>query len=244
VEVSADALNWFTLDPSRAPIVSTLFPTDGTGDPGKAINPILTSSDFAGLDISGVRSRYSGSAGGTGFDLAWAQDANGNSVELPSADYIRIDVLSGRTQIDAVSVVPEPSICTLGFLGFCLFCRRLKKKMISRGQAVPCRCPLCGDPNNCQLCGAGAHKGPCWCASVTFPESLLARIPLQLRNRACICQRCVTAFWREQANNRPKKMGSANFYFDETGLMVFTAAYHLRRGYCCGNNCRHCPYRN
>jgi hypothetical protein len=25
--------------------------------------------------------------------------------------------------------------------------------------------------------------------------------------------------------------------------MVFTAAYHLRRGYCCGSGCRHCPYR-
>jgi hypothetical protein len=24
--------------------------------------------------------------------------------------------------------------------------------------------------------------------------------------------------------------------------MVFTAAYHLKRGYCCGSGCRHCPY--
>ena len=24
--------------------------------------------------------------------------------------------------------------------------------------------------------------------------------------------------------------------------MVFTARYHLRRGYCCEHNCRHCPY--
>jgi hypothetical protein len=23
---------------------------------------------------------------------------------------------------------------------------------------------------------------------------------------------------------------------------VFTASYHLRRGYCCENRCRHCPY--
>lgn len=27
-------------------------------------------------------------------------------------------------------------------------------------------------------------------------------------------------------------------------FMVFTAQYHLKRGYCCGNNCRHCPYGN
>jgi hypothetical protein len=29
----------------------------------------------------------------------------------------------------------------------------------------------------------------------------------------------------------------------EGGLMVFTAAYHLKRGSCCGSGCRHCPYR-
>lgn len=31
-------------------------------------------------------------------------------------------------------------------------------------------------------------------------------------------------------------------YHMEGGLLVFTAWYHLRRGYCCGNGCRHCPY--
>jgi len=25
--------------------------------------------------------------------------------------------------------------------------------------------------------------------------------------------------------------------------IVFTAAYLLKRGYCCNSNCRHCPYR-
>jgi hypothetical protein len=25
-------------------------------------------------------------------------------------------------------------------------------------------------------------------------------------------------------------------------LMVFTAAYHLKRGSCCKSDCRHCPY--
>lgn len=33
-----------------------------------------------------------------------------------------------------------------------------------------------------------------------------------------------------------------DFYYDESGLMVFTREYHLKRGYCCGNGCRHCPY--
>lgn len=33
-----------------------------------------------------------------------------------------------------------------------------------------------------------------------------------------------------------------DFYFDKSGLMVFTEEYHLERGYCCGNGCRNCPY--
>jgi hypothetical protein len=33
-----------------------------------------------------------------------------------------------------------------------------------------------------------------------------------------------------------------HFYFDESGLMVLTQKYHLERGFCCGNGCRHCPF--
>ena len=25
--------------------------------------------------------------------------------------------------------------------------------------------------------------------------------------------------------------------------LVFTAAHHLKRGFCCNSNCRHCPYK-
>lgn len=32
-------------------------------------------------------------------------------------------------------------------------------------------------------------------------------------------------------------------YYVENGLFVFTAAYHLKRGYCCNSGCRHCPYK-
>lgn len=31
-------------------------------------------------------------------------------------------------------------------------------------------------------------------------------------------------------------------YYMEGPYMVFTEAYHLKRGYCCGSGCRHCPY--
>ena len=32
-------------------------------------------------------------------------------------------------------------------------------------------------------------------------------------------------------------------YYLENGRWVFTAAFLLRRGYCCNSGCRHCPYR-
>jgi hypothetical protein len=109
VEVSGDGLAWYTLDQSVAPTVGTLFPTDGPGNPLMPVNPALTSADLGGLNLGGIRSLYNGSAGGGGFDLGWARNMNGDAVDLPSANYVRIDVLSGRTQIDAISVVPEPA---------------------------------------------------------------------------------------------------------------------------------------
>jgi len=32
------------------------------------------------------------------------------------------------------------------------------------------------------------------------------------------------------------------FYTNESGLFVFTEAFLLKRGYCCGNGCLHCPF--
>ncbi|HLP76645.1 MAG TPA: cysteine-rich CWC family protein [Candidatus Paceibacterota bacterium] len=60
----------------------------------------------------------------------------------------------------------------------------------------PTRCPLCGGPNDCQLCRMDTYKGPCWCAKVEVPESLLALLPPDAKNRSCICRGCITAFQR------------------------------------------------
>lgn len=29
---------------------------------------------------------------------------------------------------------------------------------------------------------------------------------------------------------------------EQSGLMVLTVHFLLKRGYCCGNNCKNCPY--
>ena len=45
-----------------------------------------------------------------------------------------------------------------------------------------------------------------------------------------------------QAEARPDELAPEDFYLDGPYL-VFTAAYHLKRGYCCNSGCRHCPYK-
>jgi hypothetical protein len=40
----------------------------------------------------------------------------------------------------------------------------------------------------------------------------------------------------------PTELAPEDFYMED-GFLVFTAAYHLKRGYCCNSDCRHCPYR-
>lgn len=41
-----------------------------------------------------------------------------------------------------------------------------------------------------------------------------------------------------------KATAQGDYYLNEEGLLVFTEAYHLKRGYCCGCACKHCPYQH
>lgn len=33
-----------------------------------------------------------------------------------------------------------------------------------------------------------------------------------------------------------------DYYMSDEGFIVFTEKYLLKRGYCCQNGCKHCPY--
>lgn len=46
------------------------------------------------------------------------------------------------------------------------------------------------------------------------------------------------------ADDRFSRLGlePGDYYFSKEGYLVFTEKYHLKRGYCCGNRCRHCPF--
>ncbi len=34
-----------------------------------------------------------------------------------------------------------------------------------------------------------------------------------------------------------------DYYYSKEGYIIFTEKYHLKRGYCCDSNCKHCPYK-
>ncbi len=53
----------------------------------------------------------------------------------------------------------------------------------------------------------------------------------------------MTSNANKQAWPLPKLEENIHYYMED-GLMVLTQAYHLARGRCCGNACRHCPYEH
>jgi Cysteine-rich CWC len=57
----------------------------------------------------------------------------------------------------------------------------------------PSLCPLCGNTNQCAMeveRATGQKQPPCWCTTARFDAALLARIPAEKRNLACVCAAC------------------------------------------------------
>ncbi|MCB0431264.1 MAG: hypothetical protein H6585_00915 [Flavobacteriales bacterium] len=44
------------------------------------------------------------------------------------------------------------------------------------------------------------------------------------------------------SDDRFTRLDPEDYYHSPEGYLVFTEAYHLKRGYCCQNGCKHCPY--
>ena len=70
---------------------------------------------------------------------------------------------------------------------------------------------------------------------VETDEQALQRVPPECRR--CLCRNCL-----EKKPEPATTLRGVDFYFNEAGLMVFTAEYHLPRGHCCESGCLHCPY--
>jgi hypothetical protein len=108
VSVSQDGVRFYTLDPALAPTVDRILPTDSRGDFHTPAIPGLMQADFAGLTENEIAALYLRSAGGAGYDLSWARDSEGRPVHLQHVRFIRIAVLSGRSEVDAVASVFTP----------------------------------------------------------------------------------------------------------------------------------------
>lgn len=95
----------------------------------------------------------------------------------------------------------------------------------------------------------------CWCNNFSpfiSPEN----------QNSCLCPQCLKEEYKlkidkfvnsdmpiklkiETINNLPtaKTIIEEIDYYIDNGKWVFTEWYHLKRGYCCKNDCRHCPYK-
>ena len=111
-------------------------------------------------------------------------------------------------------------------------------------------CSNCGESFSC---GSDRADENCWCAQ-------LPHVPLVgNKNQDCFCPKCLREAIQKVQYGSSKAEGllptafadlnpssslvEGEDYYLAGEALVFTALYHLRRGYCCENNCRHCPYR-
>jgi hypothetical protein len=108
VSVSRDGETFHQLNPALAPTVDGPLPTDGAGDFHTPVDPTLTPADLAGLTAAQIRVLYFGSAGGAGYDISWAQTVDGKPVKLPAINYIRVEVVSGKSEVDGFASVFVP----------------------------------------------------------------------------------------------------------------------------------------
>jgi hypothetical protein len=111
-------------------------------------------------------------------------------------------------------------------------------------------CPVCDAEF---ICRSEQGATPCWCN--TYP----AVIPVET-SPACRCPKCLAILVSETINSRidacthqqalqlasefrdDKPLVENIDYTIEAGNLVFSRWFHLKRGTCCGNGCRHCPY--
>lgn len=105
VSVSHNGKHFYALHPDLAPPVDSFPPTDGAGNPHIPVPPTLAAEDFAGATLEDIRALYRGSAGGASFDIDWAVNEKGQHVWLPMVRFIRIEVLEGKAEVDAISSV-------------------------------------------------------------------------------------------------------------------------------------------
>ena len=112
-------------------------------------------------------------------------------------------------------------------------------------------CSSCGTSFDC---GDISKEKKCWCNDFppifNFSDAGDCLCPNCFKNSCSIkIDEYVTTISPENAlENIAKDLPKTTHliegidYYLENGNYVFKAWFHLKRGSCCGNGCRHCPY--
>lgn len=100
-------------------------------------------------------------------------------------------------------------------------------------------------------------EAACWCKD-------LPRISVDSQSNCCLCPTCLQRAQAAKANGQASSLSGiqkaairnlgipktleegVDFTYEQIdgqATMVFTSWYLLRRGYCCDNGCRNCPYK-
>lgn len=87
----------------------------------------------------------------------------------------------------------------------------------------------------------------CQCTEVTLSSE--AKQFLQKTMWGCLCKKCLADFnyltdlsMHLRFPAKDETLTEGIHYYKENNCIVFTELYHLLRGSCCQNNCRHCVY--
>ena len=102
-------------------------------------------------------------------------------------------------------------------------------------------CPRCQNTFECAV----GNITLCSCSTVKLSKA--TTVFLANSSTDCLCKNCLADLnqkierARKETFPPPKLLENTHFYI-ENGLFVFTEWYHLLRGHCCQNGCRHCAY--
>lgn len=112
------------------------------------------------------------------------------------------------------------------------------------------QCPACATEFRCN---SRQQAASCWCRN--YPAIMAVE-----KSQHCFCPKCLANLAGESINlhlqtlSLKEALALASRYRSSTALtenidytldagnLVFSRWYHLKRGNCCGNGCRHCPY--
>ena len=104
-------------------------------------------------------------------------------------------------------------------------------------------CPRCNGTFECRV----GDIMRCQCTEVTISEE--TRKFLSKTEYGCLCKKCLSDLDHlvELSQHHPfprqyQLMVEDLHYYIEDGKIVMTEFYHLLRGKCCRNKCRHCAY--